>query len=374
MSVNSQTATSDKPSSPSSPKPKKQYFDSINYLRGFAILMIVWCHFRGIIMGHGGAKFDGFAWWIFNDFYCSILDGATSMFVFISGFLFHKIFYARGFEYRRFMISKVKKVFLPYFLIATCFLMWRVYSGHGSLSDPNFVYFGAYEYLAFWYVPFIMVMFAIAPLHIKFIECPERARVIILGVSLIFSMLLGRHNQNPFVSVLFWNSVYLFGIYCAVHWDFLKNLDSNGRICIFAVTVLYLALCASAPGYAWLGDFGTRDIKLGINKISWVLPGKMMACVCLIYVFEWVQAHGWKILKKCLSTLATYSFSIFFLHNFIWLNFDRNHHTRIFSPMNYYEIQLSAFAVTVAACILCIMVAWPIKKLTGKYSRMIIGS
>ncbi len=46
----------------------------------------------------------------------NLLKGGTSLFVFISGFLFHHVFYQR-FTYRRFVTSKVKNLLIPYLLL-----------------------------------------------------------------------------------------------------------------------------------------------------------------------------------------------------------------------------------------------------------------
>lgn len=334
--------------------------------------MIVWCHMKGLLMGNGGANLD-FSWWPVFDFACSVIDGSSSMFVFISGFLFYQVFYVRGFEYRRFMISKFKKVFLPFFIATTAFAAWRLLRGHGSITDANFMYFGCYWYWSNWYIWFIMIMFAIAPLHIMFVESTERQKIVVMVISIIFAMGFGRHNLNAFLSVLFWNSIYLFGIYCAIHLEDLKKLDFNGRACLFAVTLLYMAWMASDPGKSWIVDSPPREVTY-FQKISWILPGKLLQDVCLLYIFAWFKDHGWKFLRKFMDVLATYAFSIYFLHNFIILHLERRPHKSFFSSMNFYEIQLSAFVIAIIACILCIMVAWPIKKLTGKYSRMIIGS
>ena len=58
-------------------------------------------------------------WEVVNRAFDALVQGDTAFFVFISGFLFYKIFYKRGFEYKTFLKGKFFKVFLPWFIITT---------------------------------------------------------------------------------------------------------------------------------------------------------------------------------------------------------------------------------------------------------------
>jgi len=81
------------------------YFD---YLRAIAILFIV--------AGHS------FSVWSIDTLpekvLANIITGGTSLFVFISGFFFHHIFY-KDFEYKVFIKRKIKKVLVPYIILST---------------------------------------------------------------------------------------------------------------------------------------------------------------------------------------------------------------------------------------------------------------
>ena len=58
--------------------------------------------------------------WVAN-----LVVGGTSLFVFISGFLFHHL-HASRFDYRRFLTNKVQKVVVPYLALATPLILYRV--------------------------------------------------------------------------------------------------------------------------------------------------------------------------------------------------------------------------------------------------------
>ncbi len=352
---------------------KKNFLSEINYLRGFTIFLILWCHMRGWIGMFGKADWTT-SWWIIEKVRATYVDfGTSSHFVFISGVLFYQIFYKRGFEYKRFMKSKFLKVMLPWFIIATVFTAFRLYSGHGSFFDSNFMYYAGYCYASFWYMPFIMLIFACSCFFIKFIESSFKAQLVILLLSTIFAMCLGRHNTNPFLSVLFWSCFYFFGILVGIYYDKILSLDKNTKMCIIAATVLYMATLASVNPTNWLTDAATYDFSFA-DKIAWIVPAKMLLSLTFLFFFCWFKDFGWHWLKWILNLFAKYSFSIFFLHQFVLLHFERHGHKAFFSQFNFYELQLICFALAFIVCFLCIVVAAPIKRITGKYSRMVIGS
>ena len=308
-----------------------------------------------------------------DNFRETIVGGSSSLFVFISGFLFFHIFWKRGFSYHTFMKGKVLKVFLPWLLITIIFTAYRLARGHGSFFDSNFLYYGCFMYWSFWYVPFIMLMFLFSCFYLKFIEASTRTQLIVLLISTVFSMCLGRHNPNPFLSVLFWNALYLFGIFVGIHYERLKALDATSKQCIIAGTFLLLASLASSGDWHYLKDWGTWHFRLN-ERVEWLMLGKMALCITLTGFFLWFKDHGWSWLKWVMNLLAKYSFSIFFLHQFALLWLERHPHKAFFAHFNFYGLHAVAFLTAIVVCILCILVAAPIQRLTGKYSRMVIGA
>lgn len=103
---------------------EKNFLSEFKYFRGFSIFTIVWCHF----LAHGMdlLKDSDFtpATFVYRCLF-SIIFGNTALFVFISGFLFHHVFYQRGFDYSRFMKNKLKNVFCPYIVTLTIFTIFQ---------------------------------------------------------------------------------------------------------------------------------------------------------------------------------------------------------------------------------------------------------
>lgn len=113
---------------------KKQhiYINSVNYFRGISILFIV-----------AGQCFSLVGWHIntyLEKIFVNLIFGGSVLFVFISGFLFHHIFY-KDFSYRIFMINKVKNVLTPYLILSSIPIMFFVfYKGTGPGSTSNYIF------------------------------------------------------------------------------------------------------------------------------------------------------------------------------------------------------------------------------------------
>lgn len=241
--------------------------------------------------------------------------------------------------------------------------------------DLDFVIYNGYFYWAFWYVPFIMLVFCFSPIFIKFITISFKYKLYLLSASFFISFALGRHNLNPFLSAIYWSSTYFAGILFAIYYDKFINLLSVNFYCFFCMTILYLSFLISWDTKAWFSDFQPYEIKL-FSNIDFILIGKICLSVVFIRFFLWLKTTNLSFLsffKYILNILAKYSFSIFFLHQFAILTLERNYYNYL-SNLNFYEMNVVAFLISIIICFICICVAIVIKFLTRKYSRMIIGS
>ena len=93
------------------------YVNSINYFRGIAITCIVIGHCFGL------SDF-AFETNLGNTFF-NLLKGGTHFFVFISGFLFHLVYY-NSYNSNDFMIKKSKSVLLPYFILSSIPILYLI--------------------------------------------------------------------------------------------------------------------------------------------------------------------------------------------------------------------------------------------------------
>jgi surface polysaccharide O-acyltransferase-like enzyme len=104
------------------------YLRSFEYFRAIAIVLIVAGHCFGI----SGWQIDSFA----ERMVGNIISGGSSLFVFVSGFLFHHVFYPT-FNYRIFMKKKVQNVLLPY-LFLSIFAIAQALAIHGPFPETYF--------------------------------------------------------------------------------------------------------------------------------------------------------------------------------------------------------------------------------------------
>ena len=352
---------------------RKQYYDEINYFRGLVIFLIVWSHMKTLVWSGYDPSSLNTSWEFVRRLFSVLVTGNTAMFVFISGFLFYAIFYKRGFDYKTFIKGKILKVFVPWFLISTVFLFYRVYRGHGDLTDTHFVIYGGYFYWSFWYIPFIMLVFFVSPLYLKFIELSKKSQFLILGLSTIISMCLGRHETNPVLSLIFWNSFYLYGIFLAQNYQKFLNLSKLDKQCLICMGLLIIFVSSFSDKTAWFHGYSTYDIHFG-EVIEWALFAKIFSIALLLFLFIKIKSMPSSVFHIILKKLAKYSFSIFFLQQFFILWFERNSFTKFLPDLNFWEAHIVSILFACFICYLCIFFAFAIKTLTGKYSRMIIGA
>ena len=180
---------------------KKMYLD-IHYLRGLAILFIVWGHLRASLYLQGKVSFDE-TWVIFEHYRAIIVDGGTPLFVFISGFLFSKIYVEKNINYFDFFIKKAKTVLLPFLLVTTPFVLYSVSRQSNWGFSYESVYMKGYAWLAYWYIPFVMVLFAASPFYSLFTKLQTKYQLVFFLVAAFISIGFGRYDHNVFLSLIF---------------------------------------------------------------------------------------------------------------------------------------------------------------------------
>ena len=159
------------------------YLNFINYFRGFAILLIVMGHLFEItkVFDYNNPQLNS----LFTKICFPLITGGTALFVFISGFLFHHIFYTRGFNLKEFLKNKVKNVLCPYLFSITPIIVYRLFFNHKNLNfyenKIKFLktlalnFYSGTLLLSTWYIPFAFLLFLVSPIFIKFIKIKKMA-------------------------------------------------------------------------------------------------------------------------------------------------------------------------------------------------------
>ncbi|MCK5665234.1 MAG: acyltransferase family protein, partial [Thiotrichaceae bacterium] len=149
---------------------------TFDYFRGIALLFIVAGH------SHGPWTIDSFG----EKVLANLITGGTTLFVFISGFFFHYVFYEK-FHYRAFLKKKAKYVFVPYVLLSVIGIVYYLisvdplpYSNNLGIDKLDslikyiemvviYLWTGRIA-VTYWFIPFILIIFTLSPFFIQYIK------------------------------------------------------------------------------------------------------------------------------------------------------------------------------------------------------------
>lgn len=295
------------------------YLQSFNYFRGIAIVFIV----AGHCLYMSGWAIDS----VGEKLIANLILGGTSLFVFISGFLFHHIYYSR-FTFRKFITTKVKNVLTPYLILSLPLILYSVIV-KGSGPYAQYIFSGkpgilatylqpVLSYLwtgrileAYWYIPFIMIVFLLSPVFILFIRLQPKVQIMLVALFFAVSLFGQRPVLNLAVlqSVVYFLPVYLIGMLVSIHrLTIYKYFSKRQGYLLGAVILLAFAQAYFYPSFGnhhkpfW--QFSPPDILL-VQKIV----------MCLFFMVFLNRFE--KTIIPFLDKLASASFAIYFIHPYV---------------------------------------------------------
>ena len=346
------------------------FLKSFEYFRGVTILFIVAGHCYEL----GNWKIDH----VFEKFIANLISGGSSLFVFISGFLFHFVFY-ENFKYSQFIRKKIKNVLVPYLALSILPIIYFVFIKNGGqhvdymqlardewLLSILFYVFGGSTLQAYWYVPFIMIVFFLSPVFISFIESRRKTQIFVAVSLLILSLLSHRPegNINVFQSVLYFTPFYLIGILSSINKDYIySRLPKFEWILLSGVFALSLL---QAIFYDHYGNFHKNIFEF--SSLDILLVQKLLLCFFFMTFLRRFEN------TKCLimSFLATISFPVFFLHPLIIEVL-----SKFIATVNLYHGNVGGphlwFLSSLIVLTLSIFLAVIVKLSIPKYSKQIVG-
>lgn len=354
------------------------YINAINYFRGISIIFIVFGH----CMKVAGFEYNSIAGNTMNN----LIHGGTTFFVFISGFLFQHIFY-KTFDYKDFMTKKAKYVLVPYLLLSTIPILILIVKilikSVLSINDfstqydklSSFPFLQHYltgignSYIGYWYIPFVMIIFAMSPLFIKFMKFNLKTSIFISLFLLIGSIFIHKpiggvdyNFLSVFHNVFYFLPIFLFGIIFSEKHDVLLSA-LKGKEFYFLCTALFLAVFQASIGE--IGNYHKNPFTFG--GVDLMMFQKILLCFFFMIFLNRFENSNLKILK----VIAANSFGIFFIHG-IFIVFVETIKQKMhfsFTPssfLNYVSVSSFIFIVSLLITIL-------IKKVFSNYSRYIVG-
>ena len=347
------------------------HLKSFDHFRGLAILFIV--------AGHSCV------YWPMESFYekvfANLITGGTTFFVFISGFFFHHVFYPK-FQFQQFIVKKAKYVLLPYTLLSllgfACFVIYLDRPPHAEIFNAGQIN-NWYQYIRlfvqywrtgsildpYWYIPFIMIIFALSPLFFWQIQLPIKVQVGLFIFLLCISSLVHRplFNLSPIHSVIYFIPVYMAGIMCSLkkEWVF-KFLEGNNFILGPSFVLLSVAQILI---YSRYGNF-QKEAMFSYEGIDLMLFQKILMCFFLLSVLQKIDNKNIAFLKY----IASASFAIYFIHPWILYFFD---YLSIFKRFNFLPGFLGLVFTLSSTMVLSLAIASLFKWAFPNKSRCVIG-
>jgi peptidoglycan/LPS O-acetylase OafA/YrhL len=223
-----------------------------------------------------------------------------------------------------------------------------------QLSTGNFLF-------GYWYIPFIMVTFLMAPLHLRFARLRPNLQWCTLLLLLVISSLIHRPVQKMFTlhSVIYYLPLYLLGIMCS------QRKEKIWAFCCGREVLLAIPFLVLAAYQAWLyntsGNYQDDTLTMTIDLNLW-----QKVFLCLFFM---VFLHRFEHSRtRLLDLIASASFAIYFLHPFVMQLFKRLDY-RLNVPDGYltYTILVSLIIMTSVA------IGYAAKRLLGSKSRFLIG-
>lgn len=339
-------------------KKKSSYLEYIHQFRAIAILFIVGLHVNSSI-----------SWKIQDDFSYNFLtvlmDDSTILFVFISGFLFQHLI--KKFQFKVYLKKKFNNVIKPYLFfslpILTIRLLFNKHSSHVVENFPDFLELNPIfkilfylitgsHLLPYWFIPMVILIFIIAPLLFK-LDNNHKLYKYILPITILFSFFIER--GGPFETIrsfLHFTPIYMLGMFVSRYKSSVLNLLQKWEYSLFLINITLFILTFMFPS----------GKMLFIQKLSFTF--------LMLHLLKSKKIMLSDISKKYLNKIASYSFGIFFLHDYFNV-FIRSYTSYVgHGVQGNFLIWILTFFTTVFLSILLLNF---LKYIFGKKSREFIG-
>lgn len=344
---------------------RRERVAEFDYLRGMAIAMIVLGH--SIFLAQP----------VFPALLENILRGGTGLFVFISGFFFHRVFYAR-FNYRQFIAKKASALLIPFLIISAFALLIRILGWwqdgldrQENLLNAWYTVRNGYILYPHWYIPFIFLTFLCSPLHLVYIRANLSVHIVVFIAFALVALLIHRpqSNSNFLHSLIYFTPYYLLGILFSQYEQQLRRWHWP----LLVISLLVIATTAIVQTYIWvhLGNY---------HKAAFVYEGwdlqfvqVLFGCVAMLalcrHIRPWLQQH--------LCWLAELSFPIFFIHPLLTIALENLVAIQMIKP--FFPVSSLGTSLLVFIAVFLVQfygsagVAVLVRKIAKRNSRFIVG-
>lgn len=333
------------------------YHIHVNRARGFAILVVVSGHILDFTVANPAAGAINFVTQLF-------LGNGSSIFVFISGFLYMQV--CKEGQFGHFLNRKFANVLAPYMFVSMPAIVVYTLSlkSHSWLSG-DFLAQSAWTTIPYffltgshlgplWFIPMIFLCYLASPALAKLTRLPKSHYIIPLLIAVPLVVPRPPSNSNPIQAFFHFVPVYVGGMLCFRYHDrLLVSWAERKKAC----SIVFLSLLALAV-FACQYFSGASTILRAFETC---------AAFCVLYDYNSFRGAGWRLLEFFSAT----SFAVYFLHGYV-LGM-----ARCIAPSMTVELSGSSlplvFASVLGVVTLCGLVAEVTRKTLGFRSRYLIG-
>ena len=353
--------------------PKREFLAHVHSFRAFAIIAVVIVHMS-----------SGLDWQHVSDAWrpvlLSLIQNATVSFVFIAGFLFQYLI--DRYRYPTYLSSKLKHVVVPYLVVSMPVLVYQ-YLQHSGIFAPNdtshtplrqvvqALATGEHMPMPLWFIPMIVVFYVLAPLFV-WIDRHPSSYWVTFPIALVVASFAHRPMPvtAPLHGFVYFLPAYLAGMWVSHHRDqvFVFLSLRWTRWLLFGAFAMLLLIET-----AILGGGGALFSETPFGKVLFVertwhgfdlnLTAKLVLSVLVLALL----ADASERFHRRADFLAAASFGVFFLHMYVLRLL-----VRVFGgPLPADLLTLVALTIVVLALTAGLIIIT--RRLTGRWSRMLIG-
>lgn len=362
-------------------RPPREHIAYIEYFRALAILMIVSGHTFALAWSHVVNEDPTTRISVLN-IVPSLINSGTAYFVFISGFLYRQVFYGRM-PFGEFMRRKALYIGLPYLCMGLPVALAEIMAGEftvtfmkdGEAYPPNafvdLVVLMATGRMvnAYWYMPFIFLVFLASPLFDRFIRLAAPTRFVIVAAAFVLAMWIHRPmaNLNPLHSFFYFANIYMFGmLFCEYREKIMAVVARPAPVALLAILILAIAVAQALV----FNDTSNIERAAGDGWLPLGFDLMLVQKYVGFFLFCGFFALWGGYAAKTLSFIARNSFGLYFVHAIVIAVLMRM--PAFLSP--HFGEPISDFLLYTAIVLaISFAIILAVKKIAGKYSRYIIG-
>jgi hypothetical protein len=352
-----------------------RFLQYIHNLRGLAILFVVGVHAAGYDsdwVSHPGLRH------FLQTFFDPSEGNGTVLFLFIGGFLFQHLTHNQ-FDYKKFLEQKFLNIILPYIIISIPLILIRLNTPFYSLSlppgfhDRSVIYQFFYHLIIgthmppFWFISTIVLFYLSSPLlHAADNRSFYKYLFPVVLLSCFFTY-RPAHNANPILAYFHFIPIYITGMWASFNKERILSLGWKllTPLLIIYGTLTVLDLAGTLPAAPRKITF--EQVTNGLVVFNVYMFKAVVLCFLLLMIFYMLRNREMPLLE----ILGHYSFGVFFVH-YMLISVSR----KILEAMGVrLDFSIITYLIYFTFILMTsIMTVYFIKKLSGRYSRYLIGS